>query len=201
MKSAGFLQNMAPNAQRSFFVSIAIGAIAVAIYMFGVEPAQSALAKDREKLEQLKGDQTRINRNLKNSENIKKQLSDLQAQMKPYKEAMLTPLLGSYSMRAKSVLDPLALGAGLTDIEYAQEDFRALPVPKPMPRQLHTRAAVRLTAKGSYQGAISFLLRLEKELPLVSLQSMSIDVQQQAPSKQIVTFVLEWPAEGGLTRK
>lgn len=201
MKSAGFLQNMAPNAQRSFFVSIAIGAIAVAVYMFGVEPAQSALVKDREKLEQLRGDQSRINKNLKSAENVKKQKADFQSKLNPFKAAMLTPLLGSYSMRAKSILDPLALGAGLTDIDYAKEDFRALPVPKPTPRQLYTRAAVRLTAKGSYQGAISFLLRLEKELPLVSLQSMEIDVQQQSPSKQIVTFVLEWPAEGGVTSK
>ncbi|MBQ6137393.1 MAG: hypothetical protein IJI73_08495 [Kiritimatiellae bacterium] len=200
MKNAGFLQNMAPNAQRSFFVSIAIGAIAVVLYMFGVEPAQSALVKDREKLEQLHGEQNRINRDLKGAENVKKNIADLNGKLKPYKEAMLTPLLGSYSMRAKTILDPIAIGAGLTDIDYAKEDFRALPVPKPTPRQLYTRAAVRLTAKGSYQRAISFLMRLEKEMPLVSLQSMEIDAQQH-PTKQIVTFVLEWPAEGGLTRK
>ena len=200
MKNAGFLQNMAPNAQRSFFVSIAIGAIAVVLYMFGVEPAQSALVKDREKLEQMHGEQNRINRDLKGAENVKKNIADLNEKLKPYKEAMLTPLLGSYSMRAKTILDPIAIGAGLTDIDYAKEDFRALPVPKPTPRQLYTRAAVRLTAKGSYQRAISFLMRLEKEMPLVSLQSMEIDAQQH-PTKQIVTFVLEWPAEGGLTRK
>ncbi len=201
MKSAGFLQNMAPNAQRSFFVSIAVGAVAAVIYLFGVEPTVSGLRQERARLAELEAEQSRINRDLKNAGNVKKRLDELEGLVKPYREAMLAPLLGSYAMRAKSILDPLALGAGLSDIEYSAEDFRALPVPKPMPRRLHTRAAVRLTAKGSYQGAISFLLRLEKELPLVSLQSMEIGVQSQRPTQQLVTFVLEWPAEGGLTRK
>jgi hypothetical protein len=113
---------------------------------------------------------------------------------------MLTPLLESYAMRAKSILDPFALGAGLVDVDYADEAFRALPLTKPMPRQLHTRAAVKMTATGSYQEAISFLLRLEKELPLTSVQSFAITAQQD-PEAQLISMVIEWPAKGGLTRK
>lgn len=103
-------------------------------------------------------------------------------------------------MRAKSLLEPLLLGAGLTDLEYIEDTFRKLPLPKPMPRQLHTRAAIRITAKGSYQRAISFLLRLEKEFPLVSLRTLDIRAQQ-SNHKQDITYVLEWPAVGDLTRK
>ena len=55
-------------------------------------------------------------------------------------------------------------------------------------------------AKGSYQAAISFLLRLEKEFPLVSVQTLDIRAQQ-SNARQDVTYVLEWPAKGGLTRK
>jgi hypothetical protein len=103
-------------------------------------------------------------------------------------------------MRAKSLLDPLAIGAGLNDITYSDEPFRALPLPKPMPRQLHTRAAVKLDATGSYQQAVSFLLRLEKEMPFVSLQKLDITAQQN-PKTQSISIILEWPAKGGLTRK
>ena len=113
---------------------------------------------------------------------------------------MLVPLLESYAMRAKSLLDPLALGAGLDDVTYSDEPFRALPLPTPKPRQLHTRVAVKLTATGSYQQAVSFILRLEKEMPLVSLQQLDITARS-TPETQSVSMVLEWPAKGGLTRK
>ena len=103
-------------------------------------------------------------------------------------------------MRAKTLLDPLILGAGLQDVQYNNDTFRALPLPNPMPRQLHTRAAIKVTATGSYQQAISFLLRLEKEFPLVSLWQLGV-VSQASPEHQALTFVLEWPAKGGLTRK
>ena len=68
-----------------------------------------------------------------------------------------------------------------------------------MPRQLYARAAVRITAKGSYQAIASFLLMIEKNLPLVSLQSLQI-LSQQNPAKQTVTMNLEWPTKGALTR-
>lgn len=196
-----FLQNMAPNAKRSAVFTIAFGAIATVIYMFAVEPAGTQLANSQKKLEELTSTQNRMNADLKGAENTRKNLDDLDEQLKPYQAAMLTPLLESYTMRAKSLLEPVLLGAGLAEIDYADEPFRALPLPKSsLPVQLHTRAAVRITAKGSYQEAISFLLRLEKEFPLVSLRTLEIQ-SQQSNTKQGITFVLEWPAVGGVTRK
>lgn len=199
MKS-GFLHNMAPNAQRSFFVTLAFSAAAVAIYMFGVQPASDTLGKESQRKSELETSQNRINADLRGAESMKKSLEELKAQIAPYENALLDPLLESYAMRAKSILDPLAMGAGLSDLNYTDEPFRALPVTKPMARQLFTRAAVRITAKGSYQEAVSFLLRLEKDLPLVSLQSMSI-TSTKTPSEQYINMVLEWPAKGKVTRK
>lgn len=186
--------------RKSLFLALALGGVAVVIYLFGVQPTIIALARERTRLDELRNEQLRVNSDLRRSDNVKKELADLDAALIPYREAMLTPLLESYSMRAKSLLDPLALGAGLSELEYADEPFRALPVPRPLPRQLHTRAAVRLGARGTYQEAISFLLRLENELPLISLQSLSITAGQQ-PTRQTIEMVLEWPAKGGLTRK
>ena len=195
-----FFQNMAPNARRSFFVTVVFAAIATVIYLFCVQPCDGQLNVARRQLSELQDRQRRTDLDLKGSGTVKKDLDDLESQLKPYRDAMLVPLLESYSMRAKSLLDPLALGAGLEEITYTDEPFRALPLPKPLPRQLHTRAAVRMTATGSYQQAISFLLRLEKDFPLVSLQQLNISAQQNA-ELQSVSMVLEWPAKGGLTRK
>ena len=198
--SGDFFQNMAPNAKRSFVVTVVLSAIAVVLYMFCVQPSADGFANAKVRLEELQGKQHRTNLDLKRSDTVAKDIEELEASLKPYRDAMLVPLLESYAMRAKSLLDPLALGAGLSDITYNDEKFRALPLPTPMPRQLQTRAAVKVTATGSYQQAVSFLLRLEKEMPLVSLRQFEITMQQD-PRRQSVSIVLEWPAKGGLTRK
>lgn len=196
----GTFQNMAPNAKRSFVVTIIFAAAATVIYLFCVQPSTDELETSKRKLAELQDKQYRTDLDLKRSANVAKDLEELEASLKPFRDAMLVPLLESYSMRAKTILDPIALGAGLTDVTYSDEPFRALPLPTPMPRQLHTRAAVRIAATGSYQQAVSFLLRLEKELPLVSLRQLEITTQQN-PRSQALSIVLEWPAKGGLTRK
>ena len=198
--NGSFFNDMAPNARRSFIVTIVLSATATVLYLFCVQPAETQLAKSRTALSDLRDRQSRMNGDLKGAGTVKKDLEDLESQLKPYEEAMLVPLLESYAMRAKSILDPFAIGAGLENVEYADEPFRALPLPRPMPRQLHTRAAIKVSATGSYQNAVSFLLRIEKELPLVSLQRFDI-LAQTTPERQAITFVLEWPAKGGFTRK
>ncbi len=196
----GGLQSMAPNAKRAFLTTIVLGVLAAAIYFFAVEPAIAALSRERTRLEELKESQRRMTSDLNSAGTVQKTLEELETEMKPFAAAELKPLLGSYAMRAKSLLDPLISGAGLTDVEFSEEPTRKLPTPLPMPRQLHARAAVRITAKGSYQAIASFLLMLEKNLPLVSLQSLQIQTQQN-PTKQATTMILEWPTKGALTRK
>ena len=195
----GGLQSMAPNAKRAFLTTIVLGVLAAAIYFLAVEPAVASLSRERTRLEELKENQRRMTADLNSAGTVQKTLEELETEMKPFAAAELTPLLGSYAMRAKSLLDPLISGAGLTDVEFSEEATRKLPTPLPMPRQLHARAAVRITAKGSYQAIASFLLMIEKNLPLVSLQSLQI-LSQQNPAKQTVTMNLEWPTKGALTR-
>ena len=196
----GGLQSMAPNAKRAFMTTVVLGVVAVAIYLLAVEPAIAALSRERTRLQELKDSQHRMTMDLNSAGTVQKTLEELETELKPFAAAELTPLLGSYAMRAKSLLDPLISGAGLTDVEFSEEATRKLPTPLPLPRQLHARAAVRITAKGSYQAIASFLLMLEKNLPLVSLQSLQIQSQQQ-PAKQTVTMILEWPTKGALSRK
>ena len=196
----GGLQSMAPNAKRAFLTTVVLSVVATAIYLFAVEPATAALSRERTRLEGLKDSQRRMTADLNSAGTVQKTLEDLETEMKPFAAAELSPLLGSYAMRAKSLLDPLITGAGLADVEFSEEASRKLPTPLPMPRQLHARAAVRIAARGSYQAIVSFLLMLEKNFPLVSLQSLQVQSQQN-PAKQSVSMVLEWPTKGALTRK
>ena len=105
--NGSFFNDMAPNARRAFVVTIALSAVATVLYMFCVQPAEAQLTKAKQELSDLQGKQSRMNGEIRSAGNIKKELEDLEAQLKPYHDAMLVPLLESYSMRAKSILDPL----------------------------------------------------------------------------------------------
>jgi len=193
------LQNMAPNAKRSLLISFGFGLLAVCLYLAAVEPAISRREATARTLEELRSRHEMMQRNLAGADKLKARMTDLESALRPYREGMLVPLLESLAMRAKSILDPLALGAGLGETDYEALPAIALPLPKRLPIQLHARQPIRLTARGSYQGAVSFLMRLEKELPLVTLESLEITAQQD-PANQKITMILEWPVKGKVTR-
>ena len=193
------LQNMAPNAKRSLLISAVIGLLAVGIYLGAVEPAITQRERTDRELQELKTRHEIMQRNLSNADKLKARMDDLNAKLKPYREAMLQPLLESLAMRAKSLMDPLALGAGLGEIEYSELTALALPVPKRLPFQLHARQPIQITARGSYQSAISFLMRVEKEFPLVTLEALEITAQKE-PNLQKITMVLEWPVKGKISK-
>ena len=189
-------QNMAPNAKRSFALTLIFGGAAAVIYMFAVQPAEESLAKARREHDDQEAKLQSVNANLRAAPQNKERLQKLAEGLKPFRDAMLEPLLGSYAMRAKSILEPLAFGAGLSNLDYAEMPTRALPVPRPVPALLHARRPIRVTAQGSYMGAISFLLRVEKEHPLITLQSFALSTTTD-PERQQIEMVFEWPAKGG----
>ena len=198
------LQNRTSSAKKSLLFTGVFATIAALIYMFAVVPVEEDLAREQKGIAALEQDLHGKKASLKAAAGAAKRHEELTEQLRPFQGALLERTLASYAESAKQILDPMALGAGLTDVYYTEEGGRprALPVPKGMlPRQLHARQAIRITALGSYQSAISFLLRVEKELPLVSVQSMNIAVRSTSKTEQSVEFVLEWPVKGKVTRK
>lgn len=194
------LQNMAPNAKRSLLITVVFGAAAVCIYLFAVVPSEGELVRAKTELGEVQTRHEMMMRNLSGADKVKERLEGLNAGLEEFRAAVLAPSLESYAMGAKKLLDPLAAGAGLSETEYEELPLVALPVPKRLPVQLFARRPIRLVCRGSYQAAVSFLLRVEKEFPLVALQAMSITAQTD-PLAQRVEFVFEWPVKGGRTKK
>ena len=186
------------SSKNPMFLSALILAGGAVIYLFAVQPAQMSNGRAKRELEGLT-DQLRImERDLKDSARVKGMLAEIDEKQKPYLDALLTPLLESWAMRAKSLLDPIANDVGLTIVDYAEQPVRALPLPTPPPRQLFARHPIRVIAKGSYAEIASFLLRVEKLLPHVALQALQIKAQKD-PEAQSAEIVLEWPAKGELS--
>ena len=181
-----------------FFLSALILAGAAVIYLFAVQPAQMSNGKAKRELEGLTDQRRIMERDLKDSARVKGMLAEIDAKQKPYLDALLTPLLESWAMRAKSLLDPIANDVGLTIVDYAEQPVRALPLPAQPPLQLFARHPIRVVARGSYAEIASFMLRVEKLLPHVALQSLQIKAQKD-PEAQSAEIVFEWPAKGEMS--
>ena len=188
----------ASSSKNPFFLSALILAVAVVIYLFAVQPALMSIDKAKRDLDGLTDQLNVMERDLKDSARVKGMLAEIDEKQKPYLDALLTPLLESWAMRAKSLLDPIASDVGLTIVDYAEQPVRALPLPTPPPHQLFTRRPIRVVCRGSYAEIASFLLRVEKLLPYVSLQALQIKAQKD-PEAQSAEIVLEWPAKGELS--
>ena len=183
------------SSKNPLFISALIFAAAAVIYLFAVQPAQMSIAKAKRELSGLVEQRRIMERDLKDSARVKGMLAEIDAKQKPYLDALLTPLLESWAMRAKSLLDPIAADVGLTIVDYAEQPVRALPLPKQTPIQLFARRPIRVVCRGSYAEIASFLLRVEKLLPYVALQALQIKAQKD-PEAQAAEIVLEWPAKG-----
>ena len=196
----GFLDNMAPNAQRAFIMTIVLSALAVGIYMFAVVPAQETLSKTQQSLEDANIEKNRIDATLRGTESETERLAAAKLRLEEYRARFLERRLGSYATHAREILDPLAIGAGLVDIDYPETSKRKLPLPDPKnqksPMKLHERIAIRMTARGSYQAAVSFILQTEAALPLVSIQSIKITSNTSDIKRQQLDVTFEWPTEG-----
>ena len=177
------------------FLSALIMAVAAVIYLFAVQPAQMSIDKAKRELDSLMDQQRIMERDLKDSARVEGMLDEIDAAQKPFHDALLTPLLESWAMRAKSLLDPIAVDVGLNIVDYSEQPVRALPLPKPPPLQLYARHPIRVVCKGSYAEIASFILRVEKLLPYVVLQALQIKAQKD-PEAQSAEIVFEWPAKG-----
>lgn len=183
-----------------YVLTAVFGAVAVGAYFLAVDPCRSQLAKANQERGEIEQQLLRAGLDIKDAERVQKRLDELNTLLAPYREAMLTPVLESYAMAAKAVLDPLAADANLDGVTYAEDPVRALPLSKPQPKQLHARKPIRMSCRGTYMDIISFVLRVEKELPLVALQSFTITGDNANPERQGAVLVFEWPVKGVLTK-
>lgn len=192
------LQNMAPEAQRSLFVSLVFGALAVIVYMFCVEPAQKKLLKTDADLAALRAEEQTVRRNIANAASLCARADQIKADRKDFVEGLLVPQFGAYFTVAKEILDPIAAESGVNLSDFGEPPLprRLLPLAVPPAQQLYARHAVRMSCRGSYAGIVSFLMRVERKLPLVSLQSFSIKPQQNDNDVQVASMVFEWPVLG-----
>lgn len=193
------LQNMAPNAKRSLLVTLVFGAIAATLYFFAIESTEATLAKTRRTLQDRTLKHRTMTTNLSRADAVAKDLNDDRRRLAAYEQEMIEPLLESTAMRAKSLIDPLAAGCGLVGMEYEQETPIALPILGAAAREQYVRCPIKITCRGSYQAAASFIQCVEKRFPLVALEALTVAAGSD-PDLQHVSIILEWPMKKGAVK-
>ena len=193
------LQNMAPNAKRSLLLTLGFGAIAAALYFLAIESTETMLSKTRRTLQDRTLRHRTVMTNLSRADAVTKDLANDSARLAAYEQEMIEPLLESTAMRAKSFVDPLATGCGLVGIEYEQESPIALPIIGSASREQYVRCPVKMTCRGSYQAAVSFIQCVEKRFPLVALEAFSVSAGSD-PDLQLISIIFEWPMRKGAVK-
>ena len=114
---------------------------------------------------------------------------------------VIEPLLGSFAMRGKSLLDPVAQEAGFVIENVKELPLIPLQLPKANPpTQTYGRQPVEFTGLGSYEQIAAFIAKAESAQPMITLSSLSVRCQQQTPEIHRATIVFEWPAKGELIK-
>jgi Tfp pilus assembly protein PilO len=191
------LRKLTPSAQRS--LSITLGALTACLLLIilAIRPGLTQNRQALEKSDLLNATLNQMLQDVASAETLKKQSAATEAQLEALiAQGVIEPLLGSFAMRGKALLDPVAQETGFM-IDSVKE-LAPLPLqrPKPPPRQTYVRQPVECTGQGSYAQIARFIARAEAAQPLLTLASLRILSQQQTPEihRAIITF--EWPAKG-----
>lgn len=191
------LSNLTPSAQRSLGMTLGALVACLLVVFLGVRPQQKKIQQLRKESDALNQTLALMLADITTTESLKAQTSATNAQLEAIlASGVIEPLLGSFAMRGKALLDPVAQETG-----FLIENVKELPViplqlPKPAPEQTYGRQPVEFTGQGSYPQIAAFIAQSETAQPLATLSSLLILCQQQTPETHKAIIAFEWPVKG-----
>jgi hypothetical protein len=156
--------------------------------------------------DRVKDTQAKVNDLIANNENIQEIIASIDDKrslvenlemehQKLVDSGVLTPLLNSHTMRAKTIIEPLALQYGLIINDVAELPLIPMRRPAELETVTYSRLPIEFTTSGSYTQITAFVNSTEQELPMVALSSLKIIPQNRDPENHLVKISLEWPVE------
>ena len=195
--NATFLTQIAPSMKRAAAVTAVAVVVACALLFLAVLPSRSRIRLIRTELASINGTIDKMRTEIKGTEQQKaKNAAAADKRDALIASGVIEPLLGSFAMRGKSLLDPLAQKTGFVIDNVRELSFIPLQVPKPAPEQLYARQPIEFTGHGTYDQITAFITRAEASQPLVSLSGLLILSQPQTPETHTALVTFEWPIKG-----
>lgn len=192
-----FLKRLAPSMKRSLIYSASTAVVTVLIVVVGIVPENKAIHATNDNLQLLNTRLNQMRTDIANADQQKKKTDAALAERDAFAASgVIEPLLGSFAMRGKTLLDPLAQSTGF-HIETVRE-LPPIPLqqPSPPPEQLHYRQPVEFTGQGSYAQIADFIAQTESSHPLATLSGLVILASPITPETHKAILTFEWPAKG-----
>jgi Tfp pilus assembly protein PilO len=183
--------------QRAIAFTLAGLAASALIVFFAVFPQQKRMRTVAKEIGDLNQTLARMRSEIAMTDSLKSQCALTKADLdKLLGAGVMEPLLGSFAMRGKSLLDPLAQEAGFAIESVKELPMIPLQLPKDPAEQTYGRQPVEFTGQGSYQQIAAFISKAEAAQPMLVLSSLAILSQQQTPEIHRAIISFEWPAKG-----
>ena len=188
---------LAPSMMRSVIISVASLIIGLLILFLGALPERKAFRVTDDEAHTLDVRLNQMRANVASTEQQKQACDKIMAERDALvASGVIEPLLGSFSMRGKNLLDPIARQTGFHIDGVRELQPIPLQLPKPAPEQLHYRQPVEFSGQGSYAQITAFITQAEASQPLVALSGLLILSQPQSPETHKAVITFEWPAKG-----
>ncbi len=198
MSDAPFaLNKLAPPIRMALGMTGAALLASLAVIVFGIWPARQQLKTLAAELARLGDTHASMKTDIAGTQKQQAATEAAEAALKAFlDQGVIEPLLGSFSMRGKSLLDPLAKESGFTIANVKEERLIPLQAPTPPPQQLYARQLVEFTGYGAYTQIVAFVRAAEQKFPLAILSGLRIESQIQTPERHKATLTFEWPVKG-----
>lgn len=198
MKDAPFaLNKLSPPVRMALGVVGAALIIGLAVVVFGIKPACERIKTLTAEVAQLNAKHVSMKADITGTQKQRTATEVAEATLKDIlDEGVIEPLLGSFAMRGKSLMDPLAKETGFTIANVKEERLIPLQVPKPPPQQLYARQLVEFTGYGAYTQIVAFVQAAERAFPLAVVSGLRIEHQMPTPERHKATITFEWPVKG-----
>ena len=198
MSDAPFaLNRLAPPIRMALGVTGAALLAGLAVIVFGIWPARQQIRTLTAEIAQLRDTHAAMKADIAGTQKQRAATEAAEAALQAFlDQGVIEPLLGSFSMRGKSLLDPLAKESGFTIANVKEERLIPLQAPTPPPQQLYARQLVEFTGYGAYTQIVAFVQAAEQKFPLAILSGLRIESQIQTPERHKATLTFEWPVKG-----
>ena len=191
------LKNLSPPLRQAVLVTGGCLLIGSVLLVFAILPARKSLLAAQAEIASLNATYAGMEKDLAGTAQQRVKTAAITAERDAVlASGVIEPLLGSFAMRGKSLVDPLAQQTGFIIDSVKEDRFIPLQVPSPAPTQLYGRQQVEFTGQGTFFQIADFISLAEAAIPQVTLSSVTLLSQPQTPEshKAIITF--EWPVKG-----
>lgn len=192
-----YLNKLSPPLQKAVIVTVLSALASAALFTFGILASNKRLnalhaetGKLRETLAAIRADIAETDAQREKTDLLAAEHHDALA------AGALEPLLGSFAMRGKSLLDPVAVQTGFVINSVKELPVLPIRVPTPAPQQRYNRQPIEFTGHGSFAQITAFIALTEATHPLATLSSLLIVSQPSTPERHKAIIAFEWPAKG-----